>query len=244
VSNPIGGIDVSSWQHPEGNVIDWEEVYAAGYRFAVVKATQGVSYVNPWIARDLSDAGAAGLLLGAYHYFEAGEDPTVQAKWLLNCTQGQPLDLGVFVDWECYSPQKFVHTQELTSFLTEARLTRPQCGVYCSIEWASLLHEENVQTGRLWESGGELGSMSTSFMVQSLAPVTIDGIAAPVDTNVIRNTRGLDIPTSPPERPTAATTHSVKDIVDDESQRVMLESEDHAGSEVDTIHIEGSTQDG
>lgn len=99
MGNSITGIDVSSWQHEDGQPINWDAVYEDGYRFAVVKATQGTSYVNPWVARDLSDASAAGLLLGAYHYYEAGEDPATQAKWAVSCLVGQPLDLGLFVDW-------------------------------------------------------------------------------------------------------------------------------------------------
>lgn len=209
MGNSITGVDVSSWQHEDGQPINWDAVYEDGYRFAVVKATQGTSYVNPWVARDLSDASAAGLLLGAYHYYEAGEDPSVQAKWLLNCTQGQPLDLGVFVDWECYLPAKFVHTQELTTFLTEARMTRFQCGVYCSTEWATLLGEESVHLGRLWVGGCSVRPPLACFAWQSDKVAATKGIAGSASVSFIENTRSLDIPTSPPDRPTAATTHPI-----------------------------------
>lgn len=217
MGNSITGVDVSSWQHEDGQPINWDAVYEDGYRFAVVKVTQGTSYVNPWVARDLSDASAAGLLLGAYHYYEAGEDPATQAKWAVSCLVGQPLDLGLFIDWECYAVAPFTHTQELTTFLTEARMTRPQTGVYCSVEWAEQLQKESVQLGRLWVAYPESRSVPNAFMWQSNQPIRVNGVSVLVDVDTITNTRGLDIPTSPPERPTAATTHSVRDLVDDEA---------------------------
>lgn len=230
MGNSITGVDVSSWQHEDGHPINWDAVYEDGYRFAVVKATQGTSYVNPWVARDLSDASAAGLLLGAYHYYEAGEDPATQAKWAVSCLVGQPLDLGLFVDWECYSPAKFVHTQELTTFLTEARMTRPQTGIYCSEGWAVMLGEESVQLGRLWVAGSLNAHIASTFMVQAPNAVQVKGISVAVDRNTITNTRSLDIPTSPPDRPTAATAHSVSELVADEEAQA---DEEHNPSDDD-----------
>lgn len=216
MGNSIIGVDVSSWQHEDGHPIDWDAVYEAGYRFAVVKATQGTTYVNPWVARDLSDASASGLLLGAYHYYEAGEDPSQQAKWAVSCLVGQPLDLGLFVDWECYAVAAFTHTQELTTFLTEARMTRPQTGVYCSVEWAEQLAKESVQLGRVWVANVTEAPTFPCFMYQTSGMLDYVEQLPAMDRNIIDNTRGLDIPTSPPERPTAATTHSVSELVADE----------------------------
>ncbi|WP_081438355.1 GH25 family lysozyme [Pseudofrankia asymbiotica] len=62
------GVDVSSWQHQNGASIDWNAVKAAGNSFAVVKATEGTTYVNPHYAADRAGAQAAGLVIGSYHY--------------------------------------------------------------------------------------------------------------------------------------------------------------------------------
>ena len=75
----ITGIDVASYQHPNGIPIDWNQVYAAGHRFAYVKATEGAGngtdvcggrsyYTNPYFVGDWNAAGAAGLYRGAYHF--------------------------------------------------------------------------------------------------------------------------------------------------------------------------------
>jgi GH25 family lysozyme M1 (1,4-beta-N-acetylmuramidase) len=68
------GIDVSSWNHPNGAGIDWHTVRNAGHTFAFVKAdegprsTGGAYYTNPYFFGDWAGAGAAGLYRGAYHF--------------------------------------------------------------------------------------------------------------------------------------------------------------------------------
>jgi GH25 family lysozyme M1 (1,4-beta-N-acetylmuramidase) len=62
------GPDVSRWQHPGGKAISWTKLKQAGNSFAIVKATEGSTYTNPWYARDVAGARAAGLVVGAYHY--------------------------------------------------------------------------------------------------------------------------------------------------------------------------------
>ncbi|ONH36227.1 glycoside hydrolase [Protofrankia sp. BMG5.30] len=62
------GIDISSWQHPAGAQIDWNAVRSAGVTFAIVKATEGMTYTNPYFALDRLRALQTGLVVGAYHY--------------------------------------------------------------------------------------------------------------------------------------------------------------------------------
>jgi GH25 family lysozyme M1 (1,4-beta-N-acetylmuramidase) len=62
------GIDVASFQHPNGAAINWASVRGSGVRFAFVKATEGTSYTNPYFAADYRDTLSAGIDVGAYHY--------------------------------------------------------------------------------------------------------------------------------------------------------------------------------
>jgi lysozyme len=66
------GVDVSSYQHPGGQPIDWARVRAAGISFAFIKADEGPRgsgrYVNPYFRADWDGARRAGVLVGAYHY--------------------------------------------------------------------------------------------------------------------------------------------------------------------------------
>lgn len=67
------GVDVSRWQGdndqstPELDV-DWERVYQAGYRFAIIKLTEGIGYdwqLGSQLSRGCRDAG---MLLQYYHF--------------------------------------------------------------------------------------------------------------------------------------------------------------------------------
>jgi lysozyme len=62
---PVRGIDVS---HHQGQ-IDWRRVAADDVAFAVIKASEGGDYIDSAFAANMRDARAAGLAVGAYHFF-------------------------------------------------------------------------------------------------------------------------------------------------------------------------------
>lgn len=62
------GIDVSLYQ----KVIDWKKVKAAGVDFAFIKATQGNDITDPRFAANWVAAKQAGIMRGAYHFYEFG----------------------------------------------------------------------------------------------------------------------------------------------------------------------------
>ena len=61
----LNGIDISSWQ----NGINLAVVPCD---FVVIKATEGINYVNPDYMRAYEQAKAAGKCLGIYHYANGG----------------------------------------------------------------------------------------------------------------------------------------------------------------------------
>ena len=68
VTSGAQGIDVASYQHPNGAAIDWAQVAGAGYKFVAVKATEGYKYINPYYSGDITAAGQAGLYVTAYEF--------------------------------------------------------------------------------------------------------------------------------------------------------------------------------
>jgi GH25 family lysozyme M1 (1,4-beta-N-acetylmuramidase) len=73
------GPDVASYQHPDpsnahphGLPINWKKVAKSGKEFAIIKATEGSTYVNPYFAgpyaNDYAASAAAGLVHGSYHF--------------------------------------------------------------------------------------------------------------------------------------------------------------------------------
>lgn len=72
----IPGIDVSRYQ----GTIDWVKVAAAGYKFAIIRATVGNYYADPTFEANWDGARAAGLQVGAYHVVRA--DNTTESQLL------------------------------------------------------------------------------------------------------------------------------------------------------------------
>lgn len=86
----IKGIDVSAYQ---------SEAYATdGYDFVVVKATEGMSYVNPHRAAQVKRARDKGLVVGHYHFVHHG-DMQAQADFFLKTAAPQQ-DEFLALDWE------------------------------------------------------------------------------------------------------------------------------------------------
>jgi GH25 family lysozyme M1 (1,4-beta-N-acetylmuramidase) len=80
---PVGGIDVSGHDHQKFG-IRWPTEAAAGTRFVYVKATEGLTYVNPHFATDYAAARSAHRYVGAYVYARPDKgDPVGQADFFL-----------------------------------------------------------------------------------------------------------------------------------------------------------------
>jgi GH25 family lysozyme M1 (1,4-beta-N-acetylmuramidase) len=96
------GPDVSSWQHIDGRMINWFQVKASGNNFAMVKATEGLSYINPYFVPDSLLMRAAGVARGTYHFARPELPPEPQATLYAGVVLGQngPLDLPPVLDLE------------------------------------------------------------------------------------------------------------------------------------------------
>ncbi len=95
----LEGIDVSHYQ----GVIDWPSVAAAGKRFAIMKVTEGQTYVDPGYATNHTAARAAGLPVSAYHFarpMSTRGDAVIQADWFVNNAALLPGDLVPALDLE------------------------------------------------------------------------------------------------------------------------------------------------
>src|SRR5215211_4056432 len=76
----VQGIDVSHWQ----GTVDWAGWASQGIKFAVMKATEGVSYIDSKLDANYTGSAGAGLIRGAYHFALPNESTgTVQANFFL-----------------------------------------------------------------------------------------------------------------------------------------------------------------
>lgn len=90
------GLDVS---HYDG-LIDFSAVRGAGFVFCQAKCTEGTAYVDGRYKANKSNAKAAGLFFGAYHFFRPASDPNKQAEHFLKNADLKPGDMQPMFDWE------------------------------------------------------------------------------------------------------------------------------------------------
>lgn len=112
----LPGIDVS---HFQGNV-DWARVKAAGNVFGYAKATQGLTEVDPKFSENWAAMGKAGILRGAYHFYQTDDDPDKQLAQFTSTVTLGPGDLPPMVDVEIESKNGIEGSlaAELAQFLT------------------------------------------------------------------------------------------------------------------------------
>lgn len=93
------GIDVSGAQRPGS--IDWARVRAEGVSWAYVKASEGTTVFDATLHPHVQGAHAAGLLVGAYHYFHPKTDDLVKsAERFAALTDPLLLELPPVIDVE------------------------------------------------------------------------------------------------------------------------------------------------
>ena len=81
------GVDVGVYQ----GAVDWNAVAAAGYTFGIARFSDGGS-LDAQFAANWTGMKAAGLVRGAYQFFEPKQDPIAQALGLLGALG--PLGVG------------------------------------------------------------------------------------------------------------------------------------------------------
>jgi GH25 family lysozyme M1 (1,4-beta-N-acetylmuramidase) len=134
IAGALQGVDVASYQHPNGAAIDWTKVAAAGIQFAAVKATEGAYYQNPYALTDLAHAKAAGLSVLAYAFGipngnGSSASPAVQADYLLAYLAkagGTPPTIMLDIEYnpygsECYGLGKSAMVSWIAGFDAEIR---------------------------------------------------------------------------------------------------------------------------
>ena len=92
----INGIDISKYQEE----VDFLQVKESGIRFVLIRATEGITYQDPYFVSNYQSARTAGLVVGAYHFYETNDDPQSQFENFKNVADLQSGDLPPVVDIE------------------------------------------------------------------------------------------------------------------------------------------------
>ncbi len=79
-TNIVHGIDVSKWQGD----IDWNKVAQEGHKFAFIRVSDGLNYIDSKFPYNWSEARRVGIIRGAYQFFRPNLDADQQAQLLLD----------------------------------------------------------------------------------------------------------------------------------------------------------------
>lgn len=185
---PVRGIDVS---HHQGQ-IDWRRVAADDVAFAVIKATEGGDHVDDAFARNLEGARAAGLAVGAYHFFTFCRPGADQAKNFISVVpHDQPL-LPPVVDIEFGGncPQRPTPEQlsaELAAFLAPVEATFGKPAIVYLTDEAEQAYAGRIAARPLWLRSLLLQPDRDDWVYwQYHNKGRVDGINGDVDLNVLQ----------------------------------------------------------
>lgn len=112
---PVWGIDVSA----HNGEIDFERVKADSIEFVLIKATEGSGFKDRRFRQNYYGAKAAGLKVGAYHFFRFDATGYMQGLNLYNSIKGLELDLPVIIDIEEWTNPREWGTEAVVSRLNE-----------------------------------------------------------------------------------------------------------------------------
>jgi len=133
------GIDVS---HHSGNV-DWPRVKEQGFRFAYVKASEGVDNLDAMFETHWKALRDLGMPRGAYHFYVTEDDPVEQAKFFASRLREDPGTLPPAVDVELLGSHTTGDmTEELLLFL---RTLEKEIGVKPLIYTNTMFWDKNYR---------------------------------------------------------------------------------------------------
>lgn len=192
----VKGIDVS---HHSGSV-DWEKVKAAGFRFAYVKASEGVDNPDAMFDQHWKDLSDAGLARGAYHFYVTEDDPVEQARFFASRIKADPGNLPPALDVELLGANTTGDmTQTLMTFL---QTLEKEVGVkpilYTGSKFWDANYEPVFSDYGLWmaEYGVKMPKVPFGWdnwlFWQHAANQAVDGVEKSADINLLHPDRNLD----------------------------------------------------
>lgn len=205
------GPDVASYQHPStskyphGKPINWAAVKAAGKEFAIVKATEGTTYKNPFFdgptAADYPDALAAGLVHGSYHFARPAlpvvDNAKQQAAYFakavgpVNTASTLPPALDLEVTGGLTQAQLVTWAQVFLYRLRSLTGRTPMLYTYPYF-WSTDLGDSSAFSRfPLWMASYGTSTAPVADLWQYTDAATINGISGKVDVSKFVGTSGL-----------------------------------------------------
>ena len=176
--------------------IDWDGVAGDDIGFAYIKATEGRDVSDRRLASNWTAARAAGLEVGAYHYFTPCSDAAAQADHFLETAPSGPDDLPPVVDLEdldgaCH-PSAVEVRSEVQRFVAEVeRRTGRRIVLYVGDDFDARFGLKEELTRYLWERRLFRRPDVDGWLIwQAHWRARVNGIDGGVDLDVMRPADG------------------------------------------------------
>lgn len=253
------GVDVSKWQHPTPNAIDWKAAAADGKDFAFIKATEGTSPGNEYLENDVKGARDAGMHIGLYHKARPAMDATAQAdafaETVLEVGGEQLPPVLDFELEEGKSPEQLaVWVQEFMDRLEEKTGRTPIMYTYKSFWLVQMANSKKFSEYPLWlaeyrqqePTTPQIGGWdSFTFWQYAGNDGVAGGFPTPVDLNVFNgSTSELDNMVGPVGSGAKDTPAPSGGTTGDESDAESGNDESDSETESGTSGDEGTTSSG
>lgn len=197
------GVDVSKWQHPSPNSIDWKAAAAGGKEFAFIKSTEGTSPGNDHLDSDVEGARAAGMHIGLYHKALPATDATAQADAFADSVlevggEQLPPVLDFELDEGKNAEQLAAWVQEFMDRLEDRTGRTPIMYTYKSFWMVQMANTKKFSEYPLWlaeyrqqqPTEPQIGGWdSFTFWQYAGNDGQADGFPTPVDLNVFNGSR-------------------------------------------------------
>ena len=188
-------IDVSEFQAPKGQKIDWEKVKNSGIDGAIIKFGAGPKLVDSEFDYNVKECIRLGLHVGAYIYSWAttAKEAEYEADRLIEACGKYNLDMPLYYDIEEGTINKRTATAQLTTeaFLNRCKEKGIVAGVYSGLYWfIHYLYPSRILEHPLWIAQYKSGIERPEHphpewfgMFQYTSKGTVPGIAGNVDMN-------------------------------------------------------------
>ncbi|ENK0557666.1 peptidoglycan-binding protein [Clostridium botulinum] len=184
------GIDISM----HNNNINFVQVKNAGINVVIIKATEGVQYVDPYLNTHYNGAKAQGMNIGFYHFMSEKTDPAQQAVDFWNAIKSKQFNIIPTLDIETNSMGRSAKeiSDRCIQFLTKFKaLSGYDCLIYTGGYFGRDNLDGRVKKYKGWIAHYGVNSpMTTGFTVvghQYTEDGRINGVNTRVDLNNFEN---------------------------------------------------------
>ena len=191
--NSMDGIDVSM----HNGAINFASVAATGIDVVIIKATEGVQYIDPMFEAHYEGASGTGLAIGFYHFMSEHTDPAQQAEDFWNAIKDKEYNVIPVLDIESNTVgrSQLGVTDRCIAFLEKFKeLSGINCVIYSYVSFANDFLGSSLSEYPCWiahygvDTPGETSTWGSNYVGHQYSEKEhLSGIDGNCDMNTFTN---------------------------------------------------------